>query len=181
MARSHGHRTGYCCFCGQLLTDEERSVAFGYGPVCAKHWGLPWGKIATVEKPKPALKLDLGPVERDRQFDREAPPIPDADRQRTVDFPYRLWTETDKLGRTVAQVPANWLVMARLDDPGDIRERLAAFLTEQGIRHEGGWQSLPVKYTAPSGRRSNREWRLFIVKIAERMTDVLAHFPDEIA
>ena len=43
MARDHGQRTGYCCFCGQSLTDEERSVALGYGPVCAKHWGLPCG------------------------------------------------------------------------------------------------------------------------------------------
>lgn len=29
-----------CSFCGLALTDEA-SVELGYGPVCAKHWGLP--------------------------------------------------------------------------------------------------------------------------------------------
>lgn len=29
-----------CSFCGKPLTDEG-SVEVGYGPVCAKHWGLP--------------------------------------------------------------------------------------------------------------------------------------------
>lgn len=29
-----------CCFCGKELTDAG-SVEVGYGPVCAKHWGLP--------------------------------------------------------------------------------------------------------------------------------------------
>lgn len=38
----HGKQTGYCCFCGIALTDP-RSVAMGYGPICAGNWGLPWG------------------------------------------------------------------------------------------------------------------------------------------
>lgn len=29
-----------CSFCGLALTDEG-SVEVGYGPVCAKRWGLP--------------------------------------------------------------------------------------------------------------------------------------------
>ena len=41
-------------------------------------------------------------------------------------------------------------ILSRPDDPGDIRDRLAAFLTEQRIRHDGEWRSLPAKYTAPS-------------------------------
>ena len=33
---------GSCCFCGRLLEDPE-SVTKGYGPVCARHYGLPHG------------------------------------------------------------------------------------------------------------------------------------------
>lgn len=46
-AAEYGHLTGVCCFCNTALTDE-RSTAVGYGPVCAKHYGLPWGKDARV-------------------------------------------------------------------------------------------------------------------------------------
>lgn len=42
MATMYGKRTGICCFCGQGLSDA-RSVAVGYGPICAGHWGMPWG------------------------------------------------------------------------------------------------------------------------------------------
>ena len=42
-AAEYGHLTGVCCFCNTALTDE-RSTQIGYGPVCAKHYGLPWGK-----------------------------------------------------------------------------------------------------------------------------------------
>lgn len=38
-AEKYGKMTGYCCFCGLKLTDEK-STAAGYGPVCAKNWGL---------------------------------------------------------------------------------------------------------------------------------------------
>jgi hypothetical protein len=48
MAAQHGHLTGSCCFCSRELTDA-RSVAVGYGPVCAANYGLPWGEAATVE------------------------------------------------------------------------------------------------------------------------------------
>lgn len=40
-ATKHGHLHGNCCFCRLPLTDE-RSVSAGYGPVCAKKWGLSW-------------------------------------------------------------------------------------------------------------------------------------------
>jgi hypothetical protein len=43
VARAHGHRTGNCCFCQRALTDG-RSVAEGYGPVCAGNYRLPWGE-----------------------------------------------------------------------------------------------------------------------------------------
>lgn len=47
-AAAHGHLTGECCFCGLGLTDG-RSIAVGYGPVCAEKFGLAWGaeKAAT--------------------------------------------------------------------------------------------------------------------------------------
>lgn len=38
-----GHVTGNCCFCTLKLTHPE-SVKHGYGPKCAKYYGLPWGK-----------------------------------------------------------------------------------------------------------------------------------------
>lgn len=37
-----GKAQGECCFCSKGLTDEA-STAHGYGPVCAKNWGLPHG------------------------------------------------------------------------------------------------------------------------------------------
>ena len=46
VASEHGRLTGNCCFCNTALTDE-RSTAVGYGPVCADHYGLAWGKSKT--------------------------------------------------------------------------------------------------------------------------------------
>ena len=43
VAAEHGRLTGRCCFCNHGL-DDERSTAVGYGPVCADHFGLPWGE-----------------------------------------------------------------------------------------------------------------------------------------
>jgi len=42
-AAAYGHLTGACCFCNRALTDE-RSTSVGYGPICAGHYGLPWGE-----------------------------------------------------------------------------------------------------------------------------------------
>lgn len=44
-AGGYGRRSGTCCFCNSALTDPA-SVAVGYGPVCAKHFGLPHGRPA---------------------------------------------------------------------------------------------------------------------------------------
>lgn len=41
-AARHGKLTGNCCFCNRALEDA-RSTEVGYGPVCAKNFGLPWG------------------------------------------------------------------------------------------------------------------------------------------
>jgi hypothetical protein len=42
-----GKKSGNCQFCNKELTTAE-SLAAGYGPVCAKHWGLPWGSKKEV-------------------------------------------------------------------------------------------------------------------------------------
>ena len=42
VASEYGRLTGNCCFCGRELTDE-RSTEAGYGPICAKKYGLEWG------------------------------------------------------------------------------------------------------------------------------------------
>jgi hypothetical protein len=42
-AAEYGHLTGCCCFCGTALEDP-RSTQIGYGPTCAKNFGLPWGR-----------------------------------------------------------------------------------------------------------------------------------------
>jgi hypothetical protein len=41
-AKAYGHEVGACAFCNRRL-DDPRSVAAGYGPVCADNYGLPWG------------------------------------------------------------------------------------------------------------------------------------------
>lgn len=46
-AREYGHASGACCMCNLTLTDEV-SRALGYGPVCAKNWGLPWNAKAAA-------------------------------------------------------------------------------------------------------------------------------------
>lgn len=45
-AAEYGRLTGHCCFCGSVLTDD-RSTAVGYGPTCAKNFGLAWGEKKT--------------------------------------------------------------------------------------------------------------------------------------
>jgi len=42
VASEYGKLTGECCFCSRPLSDEK-STAVGYGKVCSKKYGLPWG------------------------------------------------------------------------------------------------------------------------------------------
>ncbi len=45
VAKESAKLTGKCCFCNHSLHGEDEvSVQLGYGPTCAKHFGLPWGK-----------------------------------------------------------------------------------------------------------------------------------------
>ena len=53
--------TSICCFCGLALVTKE-SVFAGYGPICAEHWGLPWGETGEpeVESDDDLLDFDTG-------------------------------------------------------------------------------------------------------------------------
>jgi hypothetical protein len=63
-AAEYGHLTGCCCFCGIALTDE-RSTQIGYGPSCAKNYGLPWGKkVKAPTWDDPQLPLETQRVRR---------------------------------------------------------------------------------------------------------------------
>ena len=42
-AATYGKLTGKCSFCHSELS-ADNSTDVGYGPVCAKRWGPPWGK-----------------------------------------------------------------------------------------------------------------------------------------
>lgn len=48
-AAEYGRLTGICCFCRNPLGrgEDRRSVEVGYGPTCAKHYGLSWGAKAS--------------------------------------------------------------------------------------------------------------------------------------
>lgn len=56
-----GHKTGACCLCGRKLEDE-RSTEVGYGPVCAKSWGLPWGKVTATPAPASTTSHHVAPA-----------------------------------------------------------------------------------------------------------------------
>jgi len=51
---SLGRMTGNCCFCGRDLRTRE-SVGVGYGPICAGHWGLPWGSTEQYDAAQAAI------------------------------------------------------------------------------------------------------------------------------
>lgn len=63
VAAEYGHMHGHCCFCRHPLSDE-RSTSVGYGPICAGHYGLPWGDTVTPPTtPIPAAQpVDWGVV-----------------------------------------------------------------------------------------------------------------------
>jgi hypothetical protein len=57
VAAAFGHLHGACCFCMRALSDD-RSTAVGYGPICADHYGLPWGEAPA--EAAPVAERDLG-------------------------------------------------------------------------------------------------------------------------
>lgn len=66
VATAYGHATSHCCFCGLGLTDG-RSVAMGYGPICAENYHLPWGEeraAQSVTVTRDANQADLEEARR---------------------------------------------------------------------------------------------------------------------
>lgn len=62
-ARAYGRRTGNCCFCGKELSTRE-SLAVGYGPVCADHFGLPWGEAEESDEARLArLRAEIAQID----------------------------------------------------------------------------------------------------------------------
>lgn len=49
VAAEYGHLTGVCCFCATDLTNPA-SIEVGYGPICAKRYGLPHSYSHTVRE-----------------------------------------------------------------------------------------------------------------------------------
>jgi len=74
VASRHGKLTGNCCFCDRTLTDE-RSTDVGYGPVCAAHFGLPWGGDFDPARADALLNGNVGvdPVRRRSRKPRHRP------------------------------------------------------------------------------------------------------------
>jgi hypothetical protein len=62
LAGEQGRLSGHCSFCDRPL-DDERSTAVGFGPVCARHWGLPWGEAGKQEQ-KARVRASRRPTER---------------------------------------------------------------------------------------------------------------------
>lgn len=58
LALLQGKQTNCCMFCRKELTDA-RSVYFGYGPVCAENWGLPYRMTPEAELEIMKLELQL--------------------------------------------------------------------------------------------------------------------------
>jgi len=54
-----GRKVGACCFCSRQLNDP-RSVTMGYGPICADHFGLPWGEVVEVKDFETDTTEELG-------------------------------------------------------------------------------------------------------------------------
>jgi hypothetical protein len=67
-AKAYGALMGHCSFCGKQLTDDG-SVEVGYGPICAKHYGLPHtakgttavSTVGTVAPVAPVVAEDVEP------------------------------------------------------------------------------------------------------------------------
>lgn len=66
----HGKKTGCCCFCSRLLTDDRDgySVELGRGPVCSRRYGLMWGVPKEPKAKKPTKKAF-------KEFQQEGNPL----------------------------------------------------------------------------------------------------------
>jgi hypothetical protein len=58
VAQEYGKLTHNCCYCSLPLSTEE-SLSVGYGNICAKHYGLSWGKNTPRSKPNVKELLEV--------------------------------------------------------------------------------------------------------------------------
>lgn len=65
-AKEYGALSGRCSFCNLPITDAG-SVEVGYGPVCAKHWGLPHHPKGTPTLTK-VVEVPAVPVADDKAY-----------------------------------------------------------------------------------------------------------------
>lgn len=72
-AKAYGALMCVCSFCGTGLTDEG-SVEVGYGPVCAKNWGLPHQPKGTRQLTKVEVVAAM-----EQRFDNVAASLSDGD------------------------------------------------------------------------------------------------------
>ncbi|MCX7200531.1 MAG: DUF6011 domain-containing protein, partial [Proteobacteria bacterium] len=56
-----GRKTGTCQFCGRKLLKTESKLR-GYGPVCSKRWGLPWGESEPESVLAESAPIELAPA-----------------------------------------------------------------------------------------------------------------------
>jgi len=68
VSADHGKLTHNCCYCSKKL-DTQESLDVGYGPICAKHYGLPWGKNVQRIKPNVEELVKLSSLELDPERD----------------------------------------------------------------------------------------------------------------
>ena len=63
VAAAYGRATGSCAFCGAPLTNgASGSAEIGFGPVCAKKWGLPWSPNGRSYEFVEGKAVDLTPT-----------------------------------------------------------------------------------------------------------------------
>lgn len=67
MFSENGKLTNMCCYCGRTLTHKS-SVFYGYGPVCADNFGLPWGDLPPAHQ-----QLSIGLKAPVDDFDDDIP------------------------------------------------------------------------------------------------------------
>lgn len=65
VATKYGKLTGHCMFCQKKLTDPQ-STALGYGPVCAKHYGLEHSRSEMRASTKPSVESTYESLEQIR-------------------------------------------------------------------------------------------------------------------
>lgn len=97
---------GRCCYCNQPLTDA-RSKTLGYGPVCAKHWALPWGDPRYIEK-APSFAKVYGPAAQGLCSDIRSNP-----KDETAWLVFADWL--DEKGLPPCKMPEKAVVLPRND------------------------------------------------------------------